>query len=83
MTVIKLVPEIKGCYGPRVWVSAADEDACNVLRVLSVWPNYTDTRSRDNNSERCYELPFGFIHTGLWHAFITRMDILVRLDGED
>ena len=77
---IQLVPEIKGCYGPRVWVSASDAELRSILLILSVWPNFTLTRSKDCDYELCYELPFGFTETHIWRNLISRMNIEVKED---
>lgn len=77
-TTITLVPEIKGCYGPRVWVSASNKEACSILSILSVWPSFTDTRAKDNDYERCYELPFGFTETYIWYNLISKLNLIVN-----
>lgn len=76
--VIKLTPEVRGCYGPRVWVSASDAELRSILVVLGVWPSFTLTRSTDTDYELCYELPFEFTTTQIWKNLISRMNITIE-----
>lgn len=78
--IIRLTPEVKGCYGPRAWVSASDAELRSIFVVLGVWPNFTDTRCTPDDYELCYELPFGFTTTQVWKNLISRMNITVRED---
>lgn len=78
--IIRLVPEIKGCYGPRVWVPASATELRSIFVVLGVWPNYTDTRNTHDEYEVCYELPFEFTTTRIWKNFISRMNLTVEED---
>lgn len=77
---IRLVPEVKGCYGPRVWVDISDQTLSSILTVLSVWPGPTSTRHRDLIYEYCWELPFGFTNTDIWQKLISRLNITIEED---
>lgn len=76
--IIKLVPEVPGVYGPRVWVSSTDHDMNVILTVLSVWPGPTNTSGANFDYEHCWELPFGFTETPIWKSLISRMQILIK-----
>lgn len=82
--VIQLVPEIKGCYGPRVWVEASDQTLNNIFKILSVWPGPTLTKSEVIGSTQsywyCYELSFGFLGTDVWRNLISRMNVIIKED---
>lgn len=83
--IINLIPEIKGCYGPRVWVDCADTELRSIFTVLSVWGGPTDTRGGNINGEYTYqalwEFPFGFLGTDIWRNLIYRLNIAVVEDN--
>lgn len=59
---IKMIGEIKGCYGPRICVSVDTSKSLHeVLGVLSVWGGSTGTLTIDGIEYRVYEfLPEDF-----------------------
>lgn len=63
---IKVIPEIEGCYGMRVWVPASDKDLIAFIRPICVWGSATDMRFALDKTEYCYELPFGISDNTLW-----------------
>ena len=83
---IQLVPEVKGCYGPRVWIEASDQTLNSILTVLSVWPGPTDTKSDVINGILsywyCYELPLDFMNKNnyVWSNLISRLNITIKED---
>lgn len=81
-TIIKLTPEVRGCYGPRVWVLASNQELNSIFKVLSVFGTPTDQQVRacggNPSYEKCYELPFGFTSTDIWKNIVSRLNLIVK-----
>ena len=72
----RYIPEIRGCYGPRLWVDQADRELVEFLTLISLWGgpvNYENLE--DGKRNILFELPFGTFENTLWQMAVSRLDL--------
>lgn len=72
--IVHYIPEIKGCYGPRLWINTADTELVGFIKLLSVWGGPTDISANPNQCFALYELPIGTFENPLWQTAISRLE---------
>lgn len=73
--VIQYIPEIKGCYGMRVWIPANDKELLTFIKTICLWGDYTDCRKTQEGYEVLYELPTDIKDNFLWRLACGRFNI--------
>jgi hypothetical protein len=72
---ISYIPEIKGCYGLRVWVPTADKELTDFIKLICLWGGPVDHRDTARGDEALYELPMRTEENKLWKLACNRLDI--------
>ena len=72
---IQYIPEIKGCYGMRVWIPANDRELLTFIKAICLWGSHTDYRKTPEGYEVLYELPTGITDNFLWRLACERFNI--------
>jgi hypothetical protein len=73
--VIQYIPEIKGCYGMRVWIPANDRELLTFIKAICLWGSHTDYRKTPEGYEVLYELPADITDNFLWRLACERFNI--------
>ena len=73
--VIQYIPEIKGCYGIRLWVPTNDTALSAFVKLICLWGGPTDFRDTDRGHEELYELPLHTEECRLWKLACERLNI--------
>ena len=78
MRHVRYVPEVKGCYGPRLWVDRNDRELVEFLKLICIWGGPVNTRVMGEKYELCYELPLGTFKNDLWHMASLKLGLILE-----
>lgn len=81
MKLVRYIPEIKGCYGPRLWVDKTDKELCEFLKLICLWGSPVAIQGTGDKYECCYELPIGTFDNSLWRTAMHRLELRLVEDG--
>lgn len=73
--IITYIPEIKGCYGLRIWVPVEDKELVAFIKPICLWGGPTDRRKASDSYEVLYELPCDIENNFLWKLACERLSI--------
>jgi hypothetical protein len=73
--LVHYIPEIKGCYGPRLWIDQADVELINFVKLICLWGGPIENSVTLNQQLGLYELPLGTFENTLWQLAVSRLEI--------
>lgn len=78
--IIHYIPEIKGCYGPRLWINQEDTELASFIKLICLWGGPTDYSANHNQRFGLYELPLGTFENPLWQIAVSRLGVSLTQD---
>ena len=72
---VEFIPEVKGCYGPRLWIPEDCEDLRNFVKLICLWGGPVNTRVMGDYRCSCYELPLGTTDCLTFKLALERLNI--------
>ena len=73
--LINYIPEIKGCYGPRLWIDLSDTELVNFIKLICLWNGPIDYSVIIDRQLGLYELPLGTFENTMWQTAMSRLDL--------
>lgn len=81
--IAQYVPQVRGCYGPRLWVQIDDYDLKRFCELLSVWTGPVDQKSENEHYWYCYEFPFDTMESDWMQRALARLNVRIIKEGEE
>ena len=78
--LIHYIPEIRGCYGPRLWIDQTDSELVSFIKLICLWGGPTDYSVNQNQRFGLYELPIGTFESLLWQIATSRLEVCLTQD---
>lgn len=81
--VAQYVPELKGIYGPRLWVRADSSKLKEFCELTNVWTGPVQKKVENDWHWFCYEFPFGAWERDWLQVALSRLNVQIIKEGED